>query len=133
VDSTQTTETLKMKYKFYVTNWQPNGLSDLIITDEYGQIIESINDALFGPKIFVEADDRVLINYYGESIAPMRKSENDEATQELIDAVLDGQCHDLCPVYRTNDYPDYLRGKIAISPIDDGAETLAILNKYLID
>jgi hypothetical protein len=36
-------------FRFFCSQWAPNGTSDLIIVDQDGQIVESISEALFSP------------------------------------------------------------------------------------
>lgn len=60
-----------MNYKFYTTDWYPNGTSDLIIIDDTGEVVEVLSEALFGPPINLnnsveiesEDDDFDIVGY----------------------------------------------------------------------
>ena len=39
-------------YKFYACYWSPNGTNDLIITDTDNKIVDTIDEALYGVRVF---------------------------------------------------------------------------------
>lgn len=39
---------MKNKYKYYVTDWAPNGCNTLIVTDQNNNIVDVLDEVLFG-------------------------------------------------------------------------------------
>lgn len=86
--------------RFYTTDWAPNGTSMLIITDDMGQIIGHIDEALFGPVLdsdrcgdmlgdkHVWLDEAICV-YDSETASELRCGGDLEVCPLKIDDVLD--------------------------------------------
>lgn len=115
--------------KLYVTDMEPNGTRSLIITDEDGQVLEIIDEAVFGnlsPKKFGWSGDslgNIDALYYGESVGMV------EYSDENLDSIQNGEYSDIIQVVEVE--LDEVLEHIATSPVDDGSLTLKILNNTL--
>jgi len=133
---------MKTQNKLYITQDAPNGTSALIIADQDGQIINVIDEAVFGLYQHQKTMDRIggvnaLVN--GESIAYFDSNHeayswNDETeTEELLNE----SAADL--LYKTGEYCgaelvqevslDQVLKHIAVSPVSDGSVVIKALNK----
>lgn len=111
------------KLKFYVTDWAPNGTADIIITDLDGQLLTSLDEAVFGlpcrPK---DSLGNVSVLGYGESIMMI-----DYADEEsFIESILDGEISDFCPVSEVSF--DEVSEHLAVSPVRSREEAESRLN-----
>jgi len=114
------------KLKFYVTDWAPNGTADILITDFDGQLLTSLDEAVFGlpcrPK---DRLGNVSVLGYGESI--MMIAYDDE--KSFIENILDGEISDFCPVSEVSF--DEVSEHLAISPVRSAEEAEARLTKAI--
>lgn len=114
--------------KLYIFNQNPNGTSDLLITDNHDQVVDSISAAIFGnipPANFGWSGDGlkgITACYYGESVNYI------EATDESYNAVVNNEYGDIQQVVEVN--LDDVLERIATSPVNDGSETLAKIKSY---
>lgn len=119
---------MKNLNKLYVTDMEPNGTRSLIITDSDNQVLEIIDEAVFGnlsnKKFGWSGDSLGNIDacYYGESIGMI------EYTDESIDEIMRGELSDIYQVVEVE--LDEVLEHIAVSPVNDGSSTIEVLNKY---
>lgn len=127
----------------YITMEQPNGTSDLIITDRDGLVVEVISEALFGVWNRIKELDELggcvalTNNEYVEYFEyGMEAYEWDDAEDKEV----------LCKetfVSKLLEYGDYqgvellksigmstVLKYIAVSPVNDGSEAIKTLHKY---
>jgi hypothetical protein len=110
-----------MIYRFYVTEWQPNGTNDLIIVDQDSQIVEVIPEALFGVPTFFNRHDLLVCDSDQVLRAPW--------DQGFIDSILCGEISEFAPVEEISPYKAL--SHIAQSPVNNGSEAASILKKYI--
>jgi hypothetical protein len=115
-----------MKYRFYITDMAPNGTRDLLVTDDYNQLVEVLTESIFGRVnvadtcgMILVADDRSVWGI-----------EDYKQNEEVIESIKNGYSCDHTLVEQAL-YPFQLLKAIAVSPVDDGAETAKIIKKYL--
>jgi hypothetical protein len=106
---------MKQRYKFYVTDFAPNGTQDLVIADREGNIIEARSEAIWGLHVIPSASVMAL----GDQIVHDR-----ELRESLMDAP-----NDVCFLYPTS--TSTLMRHVAVSPVCDGSETVAFIKKYM--
>lgn len=96
----------------YVCEWAPNGTNDLVIVDEDNQIIEVISEALFGVRVSIDhridGQTALIEDFIGTL-----------ATDDLEAGVLVNSISLETALKR-----------IAVSPVNDGRETVATLMKH---
>lgn len=102
-------------FYFYSDYWAPNGTSDLIITDEDGQIKMVLNEALFGAPV---SDDGMLAMTDGDSIFGTGRDIGDH--EGLPEDAMVWQLE-----------AESVLRYIAVSPLSDGQETIDIIKGYL--
>ena len=128
--------------KLYITQEAPNGTSALIIADQDGQIIDVIDEAVFGLYRHQDTMDQIggvnaIAN--GESVIYFESNHeayqwNDETeTEELLNE----SAEDI--LYRDGEYCgaelvqevslDQVLKHIAVSPVSDGSVVIKTLNK----
>lgn len=116
------------KYIIYATTWEPNGTNTILIVDQDLQIVDSLDEALFG--VNVDGRDSLgncTFGAYGEFIG-LATYDADEAQGELTpDQVRSGET-EFTEVMELE--LEYALGKVAVSPVSDGTETLQFLAKY---
>lgn len=110
-----------MSYKFFVTEWQPNGTNDLIITDECYQIVATIDSALFGVRVDFKASELIVADSDQVLEAPW--------DAEFITAILEGDIHEFCPVIEISAFKAMQH--IAVSPVSDGSKAKSLIKKYM--
>jgi hypothetical protein len=114
--------------KLYVTSMNPNGTSDLIITDENHMVIDSISEAVFGNipanefGWFGDAQGNIEACMYGDSINMI------DYTDENLDDILEGNLSDISQVIEVS--LEEVLGHIASNPMNDGSETVETLKLY---
>lgn len=68
--------------KFYTTDWNPNGTSTLIVVDSDHQIVEYLEECLFGPPLdssyLGEMFGAVHMDIDGESVASVEEYDADQ-------------------------------------------------------
>lgn len=100
--------------KLYVTEMEPNGTRSLIVTDDNGQVIGGVDEAVFGniPDRSGDLLGGLIVCYFGEDVALM------DAENEELERVRNGELQDVYPVYEVY-LPDVLK-RIAVNPMDNG-------------
>lgn len=110
--------------KFYVTDWAPNGLSDLIVTDSNGEILAWVSDALFGPALsFKDRLGNFSASFYGESVGMVPYDDQN------YDAILGGEISDICPLSETD--RETVLARLAGSPVKSFESTAEDILKAL--
>lgn len=116
------------KYRFFETDMDSNGTRDIIVTDEDGTVLDSLNEAVFGnleSKKFGWSGDamgNIDVCYYGDSINMM--SYDDES----VESIQNGEYSDLCQVVEVT--LESILQNIAVSPVNDGSSTIEVLKQY---
>ena len=116
------------KYRFFETDIDSNGTRDIIITDEDGTVLDSLNEAVFGnleSKKFGWSGDamgNIDVCYYGDSVNMM--SYDDES----VEAIQSGDYLDLCQVVEVT--LKSILQNIAVSPVNDGSSIVEFFKQY---
>ncbi|HEY5688556.1 MAG TPA: hypothetical protein VIS27_09660 [Yeosuana sp.] len=107
-----------MKNHFYVTDYNSNGTTDLIITDSDHQIIGTIEEALIGSMENSALDSLggLTCTFYGESIGYIDYSDE----EEMIEGILNGEDSDFQAVSHVSN--SFVKQFIAVSSIDPDGE-----------
>lgn len=104
------------EYRFYCTDWAPNGCNDLIITDIDGQLIEYLEGFLFGVNLM--KNPALICCFDGESVFGTGKDIGD---LEGIDS------NDLVRSIDSDDILQYM----TISPINTEVDQLKKIKPYI--
>ena len=104
-----------MKRHFYVTDFNPNGTQDLLITDCDGNIIDTLSEAIYGLHVRPEKG-QICLNTIVVTDNELRKS--------LMDAP-----ENLTLVYPVNSSNLLLR-HVAVSPVCDGTKTKEFITRH---
>lgn len=109
--------------KLFTTPWEPNGTSDLVVTDSNYQILTSVPNVLFGaPQRFEDRLGNFSASFYGESVGMIAFDCDDH------DAILDGEIFDVIPLAEID--AGTVIGKLAGSPTQTFEESATdILNQ----
>ena len=107
---------MKNQYALYLTDFNPNGTADLIVVDHNFEVVDVINEAVFGvatymPDASLNSMDKLTIDSI-ESLDDL----------ELVEAGV------IQPIYKTS--LRQVLATIAASPVSDGMDTVNTLNKY---
>jgi hypothetical protein len=104
----------------------PNGTRDLVITDEYDQLIDTIPEAVFGGQFSpYDSIHNMYVCLYGESVSIIEYSDEDIDHE----AVINGDYSDIEPVCPIS--LDDLYSHITVSPMDpNGDLVIKLINKH---
>ena len=103
------------EYRYYITDSNPNGTADLIVSDEDGTVVQYHIEAVFWPTTM--RSDATFCLCDGESIFGSGR----DIGEEHDDIPPDYYCWEV-------DIEDVLK-RIAVSPCTDGKELIRELNR----
>lgn len=100
-------------YRFYAVEWNPNGTNDVVVVDQYNEVVDYIQEALYGVRVSYGRTLRVCA---GELVYTIDKSYYEPEIHSVVKRVSKVE----------------LVQRRACSPIDsNGDEPMRQLKKYL--
>jgi hypothetical protein len=109
-----------MNYRFYVTDWQPNGTNNLVITNENGEVVEYVSEALFGVSVDFNTSELLVTD--GHWVLCLDD-------QEQVEDVLNGDDPIFAPLMEISGFK--AMHHIAISPVRDHSAVGSIIKRYM--
>lgn len=115
--------------KLYIYNSNPNGTADLIVTDDDGQVVASIAEAVFGnvrAKQFSWSGDalgNITACYYGESVGLVNYDD------ECLEEIQNGENSEIQQVVEISFQTAIEHA--AVSPVSDATGEIKALKKFL--
>lgn len=106
-----------MKHLFYATEWAPNGTNTLLILDENHQLVDAIDEALFGVRVSYESRMESQTLLFDDFVGIGTRDDVETGLGVLVQELSKGQ----------------VLKHIACSPLDpNGRSVMNALEKYFV-